>query len=323
MDIKNVLVTGGLGFIASNLLNELVPHYKSVFFVNLDIKDYCADLRNVTISNLPNYHLIEGSINDGHLLDLILEGFEIDTILHFAAKTSVDESFVWPQRYIDNNILGTFTLLESCRKYGKIKKFVHVSTDEIYGETDKDVDEEGKMNPTNPYSATKAGAELLARSYYYSYKLPVIVVRCNNVYGPRQYPEKLIPKFIKLLFENKKCTIHGNGKKYRSYIYVDDVVEAYNLIMTRGKIGEIYNIGNCRRYSVMEVTERLVSLMKPNDSVDKWIEYVPDRNYNDSSYDITHQKITKELGWKPKTSFDIGLKKTVEWYLQTKYLMTN
>lgn len=324
MNYKNVLVTGGCGFIASNFINMVARKYKNINWINLDAMYYCADINNIDgeVQNFKNYHFIKGNTNSMDLVDHILKHYEIDAVINFAAQSHVCNSFGESLLYTKDNILGTHTLLECCRKYGieKIKKFIHVSTDEVYGESE--LNEESKhefsiLYPTNPYAATKAGAEMLVISYYKSFKLPIIITRGNNVYGPRQYPEKLIPKFIISLINNQKCTIHGSGNQLRSFLYVDDTVNAFDIILHLGKIGEIYNIGTCEEYSVIDVTKMLVSILKPNSNVNDWIEYIKDRDFNDLRYYISTNKL-KELGWEHKINFNEGLQKTIQYY-QDKY----
>ena len=319
--MKNILITGGCGFIASNFLNYVLEKYPTFLFVNIDALYYCADEKNITQENRikENYKFVKGNINDTNLINFILKQYNIDTIIHFAAQSHVDNSFSNPIQYTKDNILGTHNLLECVREYGKIEKFIHVSTDEVYGESlcpETDIkNEKSKLNPTNPYSATKASAEMIVNSYVYSYNLPIIITRGNNVYGPRQYPEKLIPKFIKQLLNNEKCPIHGEGKTERSFLYVEDVVRAFDLILNQGKIGEIYNIGTQHEYSVLDITKRLVKEIKGNENFNKYTEYVEDRNYNDKRYTISFSKLEK-LGWKQEIFLDEGLKKTIEYYTQ-------
>ncbi len=326
--MKNILVTGGCGFIASNFLNYMVKKYFQYNFINLDALYYCASKTNVlkSIRQKKNYSFVKGTIQNQELIDHILIKHEIDTIIHFAAQSHVDNSFSNPIQYTQDNIVGTHILLESVRKYGKIKKFIHVSTDEVYGESisqETDIkNEKSKLNPTNPYAATKASAEMIVNSYVYSYNLPIIITRGNNVYGPRQYPEKLIPKFINLLLENKKCTIHGQGLTERSFLYVDDVSKAFECILFKGKIGEIYNIGTNFEYSVLEIARRLImSIHKTNlerpGEMENHIEYVEDRKYNDQRYNISFNKLLA-LGWKQEVFIEEGLRKTIDYY-QKKY----
>lgn len=322
--MKNILVTGGCGFIASNFLNYMIKKYSQYNFYNLDAMYYCASTTNINknIRNKKNYKFIHGKIQNEELVTHILQEHQIDTIIHFAAQSHVDNSFSNPIQYTKDNILGTHILLECVRKYGNIKKFIHVSTDEVYGESvcqETDIkNEKSILNPTNPYAATKASAEMLVNSYVYSYHLPIIITRGNNVYGPKQYPEKLIPKFIKLLLENEKCTIHGEGNTERSFLYVDDVSRAFECILFKGKIGEIYNIGTNYEYSVMEIARRLIKIIKKTDlekprEMEKYITYTEDRKYNDKRYNISFNKLL-ELGWKQEIFIDDGLQKTIDYY---------
>jgi len=312
---NRILITGGCGFIGSNLVNQLVIKYPEYFFVNLDILYYCASLKNILVADKPNYKFIKGNLTDYNLLRFILEEYKIDTVMHLAAQSHVDNSFSNPLQYTTDNILGTHTLLEACKNYGKIRRFIHVSTDEVYGETTHDIqkNESSILCPTNPYAATKAGAEIIAMSYYHSFKMPIIITRGNNVYGINQYPEKLIPKFITLLKDHKKLTIQGDGNNRRSFIYVDDVVNAFDVILHRGKIGEIYNIGSMEEYSVMDVARILLRKMRNTDDLGSNIVYVEDRNFNDRRYYITNDKIM-ELGWKQTIDFEEGLDRCIEWY---------
>ena len=321
-NFKNILVTGGCGFIGSNFINEILKNNSNKHIINIDCLNYCADQKNVDYENTNNnkYTFIEGNICSMDLIKFILKEYQIDTIVHFAAQSHVDNSFSNSLQYTQDNIVGTHTLLEASRLYGKITRFIHVSTDEVYGESNLKEDEEKKteysiLTPTNPYAATKAGAEMIAMSYNHSYGMPIIVSRGNNVYGPRQYPEKLIPKFIKLLKEGQKLTIHGNGINKRSFLYVSDVAEAFIKILEKGKVGEIYNIGSEdeNEFSVMEVTKMIVSNIKETDKIDNYIEFVKDRDFNDKRYYIDNNKL-KELGWKQKVKFKEGLIKTIDWY---------
>ena len=319
--MKNILVTGGCGFIASNFLNYVLEKYPKFLFINIDALYYCADEKNITQENRlkENYKFVKGNINDTNLINFILKQYNIDTIIHFAAQSHVDNSFSNPIQYTKDNILGTHNLLECVREYGKIEKFIHVSTDEVYGESlcpETDIkNEKSKLNPTNPYSATKASAEMIVNSYVYSYNLPIIITRGNNVYGPRQYPEKLIPKFIKKILKNETCPIHGEGNTERSFLYVEDVVIAFDLILNKGEIGEIYNIGTQHEYSVMDITKRLVREIKGEENIEKYIEYVEDRKYNDKRYTISFNKL-ENLGWKQEIFLEEGLRKTIDYYTQ-------
>lgn len=311
----NLLVTGGCGFIGSNFINYYFPKNKINKLVNIDAMYYCANETNVdkSIRNSDKYSLVKGNLCDSNLVDHILKEYKITHVIHFAAQSHVQNSFDDSLTFTKDNILGTHILLESCRKYGRIERFIHVSTDEVYGESMNTVDELHKTEhsilcPTNPYAATKAGAELIAQSYNHSYKMPIIITRGNNVYGPNQYPEKLIPRFIKLLKENKKVTIQGQGKSVRAFLHAYDTATAFECILEKGKIGEIYNIGcdEGMEYSVLEVAKILIKMIKNTDDSDEWIEYIEDRPFNDQRYYISNQKL-KDLGWEIKTNFNDGL----------------
>lgn len=316
---SKVLITGGCGFIASNVLCKLVMKYPEVKFVNVDKLDYCASLKNLKelevdgyekIEYVDNYKFYLADITDFHAIDKIFEKELPDTVMHFAAHTHVDNSFGNSFHFTQNNIYGTHVLLEVAKKYN-IKRFIHVSTDEVYGEFDEaSASENSILNPTNPYSASKAGAEFIARSYYKSFNLPLIITRGNNVYGPKQYPEKLIPKFITLLNKGLPCPIHGKGLEKRSFIYVDDVVNAFDVILHYGKIGEIYNIGTDEEISNIDVAKKLLELYGFGE--DK-LYYVENRCFNDLRYTLNTSKLNN-LGWKVNVDFDEGMKRTIEWY---------
>jgi dTDP-glucose 4,6-dehydratase len=315
---RNLLITGGCGFIGSNFINHIFQS-KKYNIINIDAMYYCASESNITdeIRKSPYYHFIKGNINDKELVRKILTDYKIIHIIHFAAQSHVDNSFSLPLQYTYDNVQGTHTLLEEVRVYNRIERFIHVSTDEVYGESMIEIDEAHKTEqsvlcPTNPYAASKAGAELIAQSYNHSFKLPIIITRGNNVYGPNQYPEKLVPKFIKLLEENKKVTIHGNGSTLRAFVHAYDTVKAFEIILEKGKIGEIYNIGcdEGMEYSVLNVAQILIKMIKNTDNYDEWIQYVEDRLYNDKRYYISNNKL-KQLGWDIKIKFEDGLKNLI------------
>lgn len=315
--MKNILVTGGCGFIGSNFVNYLTSKFTNFNVINIDALYYCASLNNVTVDKLPNYKFYKCNIGNSDMIKYILEENNIDTIVHFAAQSHVDNSFGNSIQFTVDNVLGTHTLLECCRVWGKIERFIHISTDEVYGEIIDENEfcvEERTLRPTNPYAATKASAEHLVFSYHYSFKLPIIITRGNNVYGPNQYPEKIIPLFTKLLKEGKKCTIHGEGKSVRNFIYVEDVCRAVETIMFSGKIGQIYNIGTECELSVLQVAKILVEKIYGNDEdYKKHIEFVEDRKFNDIRYAINSDKL-RGLGWEEKIGFEEGLKRTLESY---------
>ena len=316
----NILVTGGCGFIGSNFINYYMSNNNNVNIYNLDAMYYCADTNNINenIRNSDNYKFIKGNLCSSDLLDFILNTYNIDTVIHFAAQSHVQNSFDDSLQYTKDNVLGTHTLLEAVKKYNKINRFIHVSTDEVYGESMTDTQEDKKTEasilcPTNPYAATKAAAEMIAISYYHSFKLPIIITRGNNVYGPNQYPEKLIPRFIKLLKEGNPVTIQGDGSNLRSFLHVYDVAKAFECILKNGKIGEIYNIGadDHLEYSILDITYKLLKLLKNIESNEyeskKWITYIEDRPFNDKRYYISNDKV-KQLGWNIEINFDDGLK---------------
>ncbi len=323
--MKNLLVTGGCGFIGSNFINYFFEIDQTCNIINFDALYYCANEMNVNekVRNSDRYKLVKGNLCSVDLVRHVLQSYNIDTIIHFAAQSHVQNSFEDSLQYTNDNILGTHTLLECARKYGKngkIEKIIHISTDEVYGESmlnenEEKKNEESVLCPTNPYAATKAAAELIAKSYYHSFKMPIIITRGNNVFGPNQYPEKLIPLFIKLLRENKSVTIQGDGSNVRAFLHVNDVCSALSLILDKGKIGEVYNIGSDEHdeYTVYQIAELLIRKIKyPNVDivskvdVKKWITYIKDRPFNDKRYYISNSKV-KNLGWTINTKFEDGI----------------
>ena len=295
----NILVTGGCGFIGSNFINYILN--TDVNILNIDCLNYCANEKNVNSHS--NYKFIKGNITNKDFVLHILHEYAIDAIIHFAAQSHVDNSFDNSLQYTTDNIYGTHVLLQASKEYGRIMKFLHFSTDEVYGEVDLEhpgCHEKSILNPTNPYAATKAAAEFLVRSYYHSFKLPVVIVRCNNVYGPNQYPEKLIPKFINLLRNGSKCTLHGDNTPTvkRAFIHVDDVTSAVMTVHELGTPGDIYNISSMYEFSVLDITKMIVSAVKgPDVDYEDWVVRVIDRPFNDNRYFINSDKL-RSLGWK-------------------------
>ena len=318
--IKLLFVTGGAGFIGSNFINYFCEKYPDVKIINFDALYYCANKDNVKkeIQQSDNYHFIEGNLQSFDLLRYIFQINEVTHILHFAAQSHVDNSFRDSIQYTKDNTMGTHNLLEVARLYcPTLKKFIHVSTDEVYGESKLDADEKHKTEqsllcPTNPYAATKVGAEALAQSYGHSFGLPIVITRGNNVYGPNQYPEKLIPKFIQLLKNDKKVTIQGDGSCVRAFLHSYDTSTAFEKVLLNGSVGEIYNLGcdEGMEFSVMEISKKLIEKMKGTTDYDKWIEYIPDRPFNDKRYYISNQKL-KDLGWNVKVNLDDGLNELI------------
>lgn len=301
----NVLVTGSAGFIGANFINQMAPRYKCWNFFSIDKLDYCSNLSNIGL--FENHTFYKCDLNDKNFVEFILESNDINYVIHFAAQSHVDNSFDNSLQYTEDNIKGTHTLLDCCKNHRKIKLFIHMSTDEVYGETKDDTfTEYSILNPTNPYAATKAAAEMLVNSYHHSYKFPSIIVRANNVYGPHQYPEKLIPKFIKLIDEGKKMTIHGQGQAKRNFLHVFDLINALEIVMKNGQIGQVYNIGSEDEFSVMDIAKLILKIKYPYDKLESNIKFVEDRPFNDCRYSIDSTKL-KELGWEPKISFKEGL----------------
>jgi dTDP-glucose 4,6-dehydratase len=315
-----LLVTGCCGFIGSNFVNYYFKENSSVKIINLDAMYYCASENNVDehIRNSDRYQLIKGNLCSFDLISTILDIYQIDTVIHFAAQSHVQNSFDDSLQYTNDNVVGTHTLLEACRKYGKIERFIHISTDEVYGESMLSENEEKKhegsvLCPTNPYAATKAAAELIAKSYYHSFKMPIIITRGNNVYGPNQYPEKLIPRFIQQLLKGDQVTIQGDGSNVRAFLHVNDVCSALKLVLEKGQIGEIYNIGSddASEYTVTQVAEILIEKITGTKDYYRWIKYIEDRPFNDKRYYISNQKV-KDLGWTIDIDFDKGIEELIE-----------
>ncbi len=304
-----ILVTGGAGFIGSNFIRHILNRYPDYKITNLDKLTYAGNLDNLKdIENNENYKFIKGDICDKELVNELMPN--IDIVVHFAAETHVDRSIKDPTAFIETDVKGTFLLLDAAKK-NNIKKFIHISTDEVYGQVLKGSFKETDMlNPRNPYSASKAGADRLAYSFFCTYNLPVIITRSSNNYGPYQYPEKVMPLFITNLIENKKVPLYGDGLNVRDWIYVLDNVEAIDFIMHNGKIGEVYNIGGGNELTNIEMTKIILKEMEKDESN---IEYVKDRPGHDRRYSIDCKKINS-LGWKPRFDFNEAMKETIKWY---------
>lgn len=323
--MKNILITGGLGFIGSNFVNYMAAKYPQSNIIILDILDYCASIDN--IFKRSNVEIIIGDIANKELVNYILNKYNIDYIAHIAAKSSVDNSYFNSIPFTETNVLGSHILFECIRIYhektNNIKKILYVSTDEIYGETlnDDPMTELSIYAPSNIYAATKAASELIIMAYYRSYKLPIVISRGNNVYSINQFPDKIIPKFICYLLNNKKLPIHGDGSSLRNFIHVDDTIKAFETILLNGVIGEIYNISadTNAEYSVIHIAQLLIELIYPNDKLEDHIEYVEDRKFNDKRYFINSDKL-KLLGWNTeKTDFINELIYLINWYKNYKH----
>lgn len=308
-----LLVTGGLGFIGSNFIEHILNERPDVSVLNVDRCDYCARIHNVTASSRYTYVMCD--ITNIHKLRKLFEDFIPDVVIHFAAQSHVDTSFDNSLQYINDNIIGTWSVLECVKERRPI--LIHISTDEVYGEVDINQtsnSDTSVLNPTNPYAATKAGAELLVSSYGHSFKIPYVITRGNNVFGPKQYPEKLIPNFITKILKSESCHIHGEGRSRRNFIYVDDVSRAISLILEKvtkssDHFGKIFNIGTRNEYSVLEIYEKIIREMNTHGSY----IHVSDRPHNDKRYCVDTSALS-ELGWKEEANFNEALKATIKWY---------
>jgi len=306
-----LLVTGGLGFIGSNFIRQMLEKHPDYNIVNLDKITYAGNPDNLKdVENHKNYVFVRGDICNGELVAHLLKTHGLDTIINFAAESHVDRSILEPDAFIKTDILGTFNLLESARKFD-IKKFIQISTDEVYGSIESgSCTENSNYDPSSPYSASKSGAELLVKSYFKTYKMPVNITRSSNNFGPYQHPEKLIPLFVTNLLEGKKVPIYGSGKNVRDLIYVLDNCEAIDTILHKGIAGETYNIAGRNEISNLEVTNTILSELGKDAS---WIEFVNDRPGHDFRYAMDDSKIRK-LGWQPMFGFEQAMRETINWY---------
>jgi len=312
----NLLVTGGAGFIGSNFIRHMLGAYPDDKIVNLDYLTYAGNLNNLkTCDTNPHYTFVRGDICDHTLVNAVMEKLGIDTVVHFAAESHVDRSIADASVFVKTNVLGTHILLEAAKERN-VRKFIHISTDEVYGsirvgsfrETDI-------LSPSSPYSSSKAGSDLLALSYFTTYDLPVIITRCTNNFGPYQYPEKLIPLFVTNLLDGKKVPVYGTGKNVRDWIHVGDHCRAIDFLLNRGNSGEIYNIGGENEKTNLEITEKVLTLLEKDDSM---IEYVQDRPGHDFRYSLNCTKL-RRLGWNPSRSFEEALRDTVSWYAENEW----
>ena len=311
-----LLVTGGAGFIGSNFIRHMMISHPELEIINLDVLTYAGNLNNLKgIEKNPNYTFIKGISATGLLSMRFLTNTKVDAIVHFAAESHVDRSITDASAFVMTNVLGTHTLLE-CARTHSIPKFIHISTDEVYGSTmEGSFKETDILSPSSPYSASKAGSDLLALSYFTTYNLPVIITRCTNNFGPYQFPEKLIPLFVTNLLDGKKVPVYGTGKNIRDWIHVSDHCRAIEFLLERGNPGEIYNIGGGHEKTNLEITQKILDLLSKDDSM---IEYVKDRPGHDFRYSLDCSKL-HAMGWKPKYSFDEALEETISWYTQNEW----
>lgn len=311
-----ILVTGGLGFIGSNFIREMLRENPDCEIVNLDLVTYAGNPANLRdIENDPRYIFVQGDICDTACVSRTLSDHNVDVIVHFAAESHVDRSITDASVFVRTNVLGTHVLLEGAMRNG-VSRFIHVSTDEVYGSTvHGSFTEMDNLNPSSPYSASKAGSDLLARSYWITHGLPVIITRCTNNFGPYQYPEKLIPLFATNLLDGKKVPVYGTGKNVRDWIYVIDHCRAIAFILKHGEPGEIYNIGSGNELTNLEITHSLLTHSKKDESM---IEYVQDRPGHDWRYSLDTAKI-RSMGWRPAFDFDSAMEMTVSWYAENEW----
>ncbi len=312
MEFNKLLVTGGSGFIGSNFIRYMFETYPKIAIINLDALTYAGNPDNLAgFTDKYDYTFCHGDITDEKVVDKLLEQ-GVDGIVHFAAESHVDRSIADPSIFVKTNVLGTQVLLDGARKYG-IKKFLQVSTDEVYGTLGEEgyFTEETPLAPNSPYSASKAGADMLVRAYHETFGLNVSITRCSNNYGPYQFPEKLIPLMISNATEDKPLPIYGDGLNVRDWLYVEDHCRAIDIVLRNGKSGEVYNIGGNTEKTNIEIVKTILEKLGKPESL---ITFVKDRPGHDRRYAIDSSKIQKELGWTPKYSFETGMEQTINWY---------
>ena len=309
----NILVTGGMGFIGSNYIDYLLNNFPDFKITNIDALFYGSNINNIKNSQkIKNYKFVHGNITDNELMKKLIS--KNDIIINFAAESFVDRSISNAKPFLESNINGVFTILEILKTDNK--KFIHISTDEVYGSLlNGSADEDFNYNPSSPYSSTKASAELLINSYVKTYGCDCLITRCTNNFGPRQFPEKLIPKVIFLASFNKNIPVYGNGKNLRDWLYVEDHCSAITSVLLNGKSGQSYNISSNNELDNIFVIKKILSLMDKSFDL---ITFVDDRPGHDLRYAMNSSKIRNELNWQPLTSFDDGIKNTIDWYLSNK-----
>ncbi|AMD16616.1 spore coat protein [Methanobrevibacter sp. YE315] len=313
--MTKILVTGGAGFIGSNFIRYMVNKYSEFEIINFDALTYCGNLENLRdIENKDNYSFVKGDIRDKDTVDDLVR--KSDYVINFAAESHVDRSIEDPEIFIKSNVLGTQVLLNAAKENG-IEKFIQISTDEVYGTLGSDgyFTEDTPLQPNSPYSASKAGGDLITRAFGETYGLPINITRCSNNYGPYQFPEKLIPLMISNALENKKLPLYGDGKNVRDWLHVRDHCAAIDLVLQEGKIGEVYNIGGNNEKQNIEIVKLILDELGKDESL---IEFVTDRLGHDRRYAIDSTKIQDDLGWKPEYSFENGIKETIQWYLDNQ-----
>lgn len=319
---KNILITGGAGFIGSNFV-ELILSTRNYNIINIDALTYAGNLENLTglEEKYSNYKFVKVNILDKNTIKDILQVNEIDTIINFAAESHVDRSILDSSPFLDTNVKGTLNLLDLTNEL-KIKKFIQISTDEVYGSLGSEgyFTENTPLNPKSPYSVSKTSADMFAMAYHHTYGSPVVITRCSNNYGPKQFPEKLIPLIISNCLENKQIPVYGDGLNVRDWIYVNDHNLAILDVLEKGETGQVYNIGSSNEKTNIEIVKTILSILGKSE---EFITYVKDRPGHDKRYAIDSSKIQNELGWSPKINFESGIKKTIEWYLNNQNWIKN
>lgn len=315
---KKVLITGGAGFIGGNFVQYMVNKFPNYDIYNLDLLTYAGDLtKHKDIEDKDNYYFIQCDIADREKIFEHFQKEKFDYVVHFAAESHVDRSITDPEIFVRTNVMGTQVLLDASKKFG-ITKFVHVSTDEVYGELDFDPNtfftEETPLQPNSPYSASKTSSDLLVRAYHETYGLPMNITRCSNNYGPYHFPEKLIPLTISRVLNDEKVPVYGDGKNVRDWLHVYDHCTALDLVMHEGVNGEVYNVGGHNERTNLEVVKTIIKALDKSEDL---IEFVEDRLGHDKRYAIDPTKLEK-LGWKPTYNFDTGIEQTIKWYLENK-----
>ncbi len=335
--MKNILVTGGAGFIGSNFVKQMLEKEKDFsILINLDLLTYAGNLENLKeIENDKRYKFIKGDICDRSLVENIFDKYNIDTVVNFAAESHVDRSIENPEIFLKTNILGTQVLLDTAKKHWKINpqdkyskeyksgvKYLQVSTDEVYGALGKSgmFTETTPLSPNSPYSASKASADMFVRAYYETYAFPVNITRCSNNYGPYQFPEKLIPLMINNCRTGKKLPVYGDGMQIRDWLHVSDHCAAIRTVLHKGVIGEVYNIGGNNEKANIEIVKLIIKELGASEDL---IEHVKDRPGHDRRYAINNTKITSQLGWKPEYTFERGIHETIQWYLKNEDWLKN